>query len=44
MTESNPGSANVVVLLKSIDIADKALTIAKEAGGNRVEYHTNSSA
>lgn len=44
ITESKPGSDDVVDLLKIIDIADKALTIAKEAGGNRIEYHTSSSA
>jgi len=41
ITESNPSSDNQVDILKIIDIADKALTIAKEQGGNRVEYLNN---
>jgi PleD family two-component response regulator len=41
ITESNPGSDNVVDILKIVDIADKALTIAIEQGGNRVEYLNN---
>ena len=41
ITESNPGSDNVVDILKIVDIADKALTIAIEQGRNRVEYLNN---
>jgi diguanylate cyclase (GGDEF)-like protein len=41
ITESNPSSDNQVDILEIIDIADKALTIAKEQGGNRVEYLNN---
>lgn len=41
ITESNPSSDNQVDILKIIDIADKALIIAKEQGGNRVEYLNN---
>jgi len=41
ITESNPGSDNIIDILKIIDIADKALTIAIEQGGNRVEYLNN---
>lgn len=41
ITESNPGSDNVVDILKIVDIADKALTIAIDQGGNRVEYLNN---
>ncbi len=41
ITESNPSSDNIVDILEIIDIADKALTIAKEQGGNRVEFLNN---
>ncbi len=41
ITESNPSSDNQVDILKVIDIANKALTIAKEQGGNRVECLNN---
>ena len=43
ITESNPGSDDVVDLHKIIKIADKALTIAKEKGGNTIEFLNNKS-
>jgi len=44
ITESKPGSGGEVDIFKIIDIADKALTLAKEQGGNRIEFLSNSSA
>ncbi len=43
ITESNPGSDDVVDLHKIIKIADKALAIAKEKGGNTIEFLNNKS-
>jgi len=43
ITESNPGSDDIVDLHKIIKIADKALTIAKEKGGNTIEFLNNKS-
>jgi len=41
ITECNPGSDNEVDILNIIDIADRALIIAIDQGGNRVEYLNN---
>ena len=41
ITESNPGSDDVVDLHKIIKMADKALAIAKEKGGNTIEFLNN---
>lgn len=43
ITESNPGTDDVVDLHKIIKIADKALAIAKEKGGNTIEFLNNKS-
>ena len=43
ITESNPGSDDVVDLNKIIKIADKALAIAKKKGGNTIEFLNNKS-
>jgi len=43
ITESNPGSDDVVDLHKIIKIADKALAIAQEKGGNTIEFLNNKS-
>ena len=43
ITESNPSSDDEVDIYKIVDIADKALTIAKEKGGNTVEFLNNKS-
>ncbi len=44
ITESKSDSDGKVDIFKILDIADKALTLAKEQGGNRIEYLSNSSA
>ena len=43
ITESNPSSDDVVDLRKIIKIADKALAIAQEKGGNTIEFLNNKS-
>ncbi len=43
ITESNPGSDDIVDLHKIIKIAEKALAIAKEKGGNTIEFLNNKS-
>ena len=43
ITESNPSSDDVVDLHKIIKIADKALAIAQEKGGNTIEFLNNKS-
>jgi diguanylate cyclase (GGDEF)-like protein len=44
ITESKPVSDGEVDIFKIIDVADKALTLAKQQGGNRIEFLSNSSA
>ena len=44
ITESKPGTGGEIDIFKIIDAADKALTLAKEQGGNRIEFLSNSSA